>query len=137
MHSCGRGFGDDDRLHGSQAFSPVYGADAENDTDYGFFFFFSLFVSGYLCSAVSFHYIMPSFMFSISSPSTFGLLRSSVGLYPLIDFPIESEARERRGTDSIHCFHLYDTMMISPAAACQPPLASLPRFRLHRLRSCC
>lgn len=57
------------------------------------------FVSGYLCSAVSFHYIMPSLMFRFSSP-TFGLLHSSTGLYPAIDFPIESEtwgaARHRR-----------------------------------------
>lgn len=59
-------------------------------------------------------------MFSISSP-TFGLLRWS-SLYPLIDFPIERQTWERWGADSAHCFHLCNTMMISPAAACQPPL---------------
>lgn len=80
-----------------------------------------VFVPEYLCSAVSFHDIMTFFMFSISSP-IFGLLRSSTGLCPLIDFPIESETWEQRGTDSLRSFHLCGTMMISPAAACQPPL---------------
>lgn len=41
---------------------------------------------------ISLHHAIPHV--SISSP-TFGLLHSSVGLYPLIDFPIESEAWEQ------------------------------------------
>lgn len=51
--------------------------------------------SGYKCSSfVSLHHAIAHA--SISSP-TFGLLHSSVCLYPLIDFPIESEAwRHRR-----------------------------------------
>lgn len=80
-----------------------------------------VFVSEYLCSTVSFHDIMTFLIFSISS-LTFGLLHFSTGLCPLIDFPIESETWKQRGTDSPHCFHLCGTMMISPAAACQPPL---------------
>lgn len=116
-YSCGWPFSDDDWLERSQAFS----SSIDRQWKWHWLRLSWVFVSEYLCSTVSFHDIMPSFMFSISSP-TFGLLHSSMGLYPLIDFPIESETWEQRGTDSIHCFHLCDTMMISPAATCQPPL---------------
>lgn len=63
----------------------------------------------------SFHYIMQSLMFRLWGPVFLATL--SVGLYSLIDFPIENKAHKQLGIDSFHCFHFYGTMMTSPTAA--------------------
>lgn len=117
IYSCGWPFSDDDWLERSQAFSLSI-AQTVKMTLITAELSFCLWVLMRRCFISLHHAILHV---SISSP-TFGLLHSSMGLYPLIDFPIESDAGEQPGTDSIHCFHLYDTMMISPAATCQPPL---------------
>lgn len=111
MHSCAWLFSDDYWLKGFQAFFSTVTQTTQNGPDCVWAEFLSL---GTYAALVSLHHaiahvsIMGSWVFGYSN---------LVCLYSLIDFPVESEAHKQLGTDSIHCFHFYGTMMISPAAA--------------------
>ena len=103
-----------------------------------FFFFFSLCASAALFRFITSRPSSPFdfwplffFFFFWATPLEYCPLSLS------LIFQIESEAWERRGRDSTHCFHLCNTAMISPAVGCQPRLGSSTLARLHQLRSCC
>lgn len=131
IYSCGWPFSDDDSLKHSQAFSLSI---AETLIMTLITAELYVFVSGYLCSTVSFHYIMPSLMFRFLVPLLGYSTRVWVSILPLI-----FQLRARPGSSEAQTASIVSicTTWWWSHRQTHASLRSSALARLHQLRSCC